>query len=411
MGATVHFLSPSMKLEGYLLGMESVTGRHTGEHIANSCVSLAKEFDIRSKVKYIVTDNAANMIKAFKSMSELFGDDDEEVALDPVPMADDDTVPLAEDDDDSDNQLQLLIQTDTDTDLADIEVDGQEPINDEIVDLVISKFPASIKQLRLSCGIHSLQLIIGDGMKTAKFLSTILSKASRLATLIHTSGTFADRLFAEFKNTIPCTNNTRWNSMFIQLQALSKVDQMKLQAMVCAHGIEMAKASTVILTKRETSILLEAVNILEPAYTATLIMEESEALLSLLAPTITSLHKQWQTMAENLSYFQSQARALLESLQHQFCGMLDNLKPLPKPVNSETPQKIYGTGPFGDLIYPVAAALDPECKLAWLDDWEREFDPTVKSRVTGNHFKIEVDGIESIHFVSSYLIGCFVATC
>jgi len=116
-------------------------------------------------------------------------------------------------------------------------------------------------------------------------------------------------------------------------------------------------------------------------------------------------------MAENLSYSQSLARVLLESLQRRFCGMLDNLKPLPKPVNSETPQKIYGTGPFGDLIYPVAAALDPECKLAWLDDWERDFDPTVKSRVTGNHFKIEFDGIESIHFVSSYLIGCFVATC
>lgn len=180
MGATVHFLSPSMKLEGYLLGMEAVTGRHTGEHIAHSCVLLAREFDIRSKIKYIVTDNAANMIKAFKSMSELFGDDDdEELVLDPVPVADDDAVALAEDDDDSNNQLQL--QTDTGTDLAAIEefeVDGQEPINDEIVDLVISKFPASIKQLRLSCGIHTLQLVIGDGMKTAKFLSSILSKAS-----------------------------------------------------------------------------------------------------------------------------------------------------------------------------------------------------------------------------------------
>ena len=90
MGATVHFLSPTMKVEGYLLGMEYLTGRHKGEHIANSCISLVDELDIRSKISYIVTDNAANMVKAFKSMSKLFVDDDDvDQGLESV--ADDDT--------------------------------------------------------------------------------------------------------------------------------------------------------------------------------------------------------------------------------------------------------------------------------------------------------------------------------
>lgn len=69
MGVTVHFLSPAMVPESWLLDMSFFTGSHIGEKIANHCVSLAVEFNIRTKIAYIVTGNAANMMKAFKFMS------------------------------------------------------------------------------------------------------------------------------------------------------------------------------------------------------------------------------------------------------------------------------------------------------------------------------------------------------
>ena len=72
MGATVHFLTDDMLVETYLLDMASFTDSQTGEKIGNFCVSMAEEFCIRDKLAFVVTDNAANMIKAFKSMDDLF---------------------------------------------------------------------------------------------------------------------------------------------------------------------------------------------------------------------------------------------------------------------------------------------------------------------------------------------------
>jgi len=141
------------------------------------------------------------------------------------------------------------------------------------------------------------------------------------------------------------------------------------------------KHTEVLLTTREINILGEVVAVLEPAYNATLIMEESDALLSLVAPSITSLHQQWFAMSKDSMYCRSLAKALLDSLETRFSGLLANLRP-GQTSSSSQPQE-YGTGPFGHLIYPVATSLDPDCRLAWLDEWQQKWDPSVKQRVTG----------------------------
>jgi hypothetical protein len=61
MGVTAHIFSPDMRPESWLLDISSFTGSHTGDKIGNHCVSLVDDFDIRPKLAYIVTDNAANM--------------------------------------------------------------------------------------------------------------------------------------------------------------------------------------------------------------------------------------------------------------------------------------------------------------------------------------------------------------
>jgi len=220
MGVTVHCLSHDMQPETWLLDMSSFTGSHTAEKIGNHCVSLVDDFHVRPKLSYIVTDNAANILKAFKSMSELFPDDRFE--------GDELTV---EDEDKQSEESQDATRDDPVHQAADEitpEDDGEEPLSDETVETILSN-SAKNKRLRLSCSIHSLQLVIGDGFKHAKFMTPIMSKASRLANMTHTSGLFSDNFFAVFNNTIPRTNNTRWNSIYIQLEALSKLDTAKLQ--------------------------------------------------------------------------------------------------------------------------------------------------------------------------------------
>jgi len=116
------------------------------------------------------------------------------------------------------------------------ETDGEEPLNEDIVESILSNFDG-IKKLRLSCEIHSLQSVVCDGLKSSKFMSLVLSKASRLSNMLHTSGLFADAFFVVFKKTIQHTNNTRWNSTFIQLEALSKLDPTKLNVLLTEHTV------------------------------------------------------------------------------------------------------------------------------------------------------------------------------
>jgi len=281
MGATVHFLTEHMQVETYLLDMASFAGSHTGEKIGNFCVSMVEEFGIRDKLAFIVTDNAANMIKAFKSMDDLFCSLDLENEDDCDDMTD--MTESGSDGEDSETEgLELSGHQSTISD--DIQLDGEEPLSDDTMEQVLANL-GNVGKMRLSCGIHTLQLVVLDGLKGVKFLTAILSKTCKLASLIHTSGVFSDDYFASFKTTIPSTTNTRWNSVYIQLEASSKLDASKLQTLLMQK-----KQQACILTAREMVILVEVVAVLEPAYTATMIMEEEVALVSLIGPTVTALH-------------------------------------------------------------------------------------------------------------------------
>jgi len=238
-----------------------------------------------------------------------------------------------------------------------IVVDGEEPLDCAVMEQIMPNL-GSIGELRLSCGIHSLQLVVTDGLNCAKFMTKILSKTSRFVTLIHTSGNFRDKFLTVFRKTIPSSNNTRWNSIYIQLKAVSKLDFTKLQSLLSDE-----KHDVCMLTKREISTLLEVVSVLEHAYTATLIMEEDAALESLIGPTVTSLHKKWSSAAANAVYCQSLARALFDSLQTRFYGLLENLK-RKNGVN----ENAYGTGPFSNLVYVVSPSMDPDFRFEWLND-------------------------------------------
>ena len=114
MGVTVHILTPDMQPESWLLDMSSFIGSHTGEKIGIHCSSLVDAFNIRSKLAYIVTDNAANMLKAFKCMAELFPDDNDshdELSMDMASIDEEGAqVDETEDDEpDRDEILQLII--------------------------------------------------------------------------------------------------------------------------------------------------------------------------------------------------------------------------------------------------------------------------------------------------------------
>ncbi len=137
-GVTAHgFNQEESRLESFLLDCRRFCGKHSGENIAMAFDEIVDEYNIASKVEYIITDNAANMKCAFK-------------------------VKLPQDkqhSDDSDAE---------DGDLDDESLWEDVTWEDETV--------LTRKRQRLSCFAHSLQLVVHDGMKEAKAFSSALAK-------------------------------------------------------------------------------------------------------------------------------------------------------------------------------------------------------------------------------------------
>lgn len=375
-GQTVHFLNESNQFESFTLDMTSFAGRHTGDKIANHCLSVVEGYGIQRKVNYVVTDNAANMLKAFQSIPELFGsreDEYDDMENENSSHDQEESGVLEETGADSYDEYEAQVHL-PDNSENEISIDGAEPLEEEQMEQLMANL-GPITKLRLSCAIHSLQLVVTDGLKGAKFMTSILSKSSKLATLIHTSGNFSTRFLEKFHRTIPSTTNTRWNSVYLQLEALSRIDPSQLQTLLIEE-----KHENCILTRRETNILKEVVQVLEPAYTATLIMEEETALVSVVAPSVTALHKKWLYLIHDLEYCQTLAKGLFDSLNVRFCGLINNLKPT---LSASDQQSSYGTGSFGNLIYVISPSLDPDFRLEWLNEWQEDHDNSVKSRVRG----------------------------
>lgn len=68
LGVTGHVMEVSdnsLNLKSYLLGCSRFKGSHTGEKISTAFESICEKYSIRNKLDYILTDNAANMKKAF----------------------------------------------------------------------------------------------------------------------------------------------------------------------------------------------------------------------------------------------------------------------------------------------------------------------------------------------------------
>lgn len=88
-GITAHFIK-DWEMFSVMLICNRFKGRHTGESIFQEYESTISTFEITSKVKHIITDHAANMLKAFNLLGftqeseeeDNFEEDNEDVDID-----------------------------------------------------------------------------------------------------------------------------------------------------------------------------------------------------------------------------------------------------------------------------------------------------------------------------------------
>ncbi|CAF3582403.1 unnamed protein product [Rotaria socialis] len=172
-GVTLHAIVDD-HYKTYLLSFERLTGKHSGEKLAAEFDRVTQLYNLKDKLVRIITDNASNNQATFNHLllpgfDEYFDDSiDDQSELE---TSDDDT-----DSDECDkNQLEI------------------EEVNDDIYGPTRNA-PTDQEFLRLPCFIHSLQLVVHDGIKAASGALSSLKKVADLAKLAHTSTSFAERL-------------------------------------------------------------------------------------------------------------------------------------------------------------------------------------------------------------------------
>uniref|UniRef100_A0A4W5RNX8 HAT C-terminal dimerisation domain-containing protein n=1 Tax=Hucho hucho TaxID=62062 RepID=A0A4W5RNX8_9TELE len=250
LGVTVHCMAKDgarIQLKSNLLACDRFKGPHTAKIICEQFEPICDEYSIKDQLDYIISDNAANMRKAFMVC---FPIEQEEVH-----------------DEDHLDHPELW---------NDLTLEDQQTVDAAIA-----------KKQRLQCFAHTLQLVVGDGLKESKVMTPSLLKFSKISSLLHTSTTFKEVFEAEFgKRGIPAAVNTRWNSTLRQVKAVIQCDHLKF-----CHVLEKAWHKELLFTVREWNKLKELMDILKPFGEATYMTQgEKRVTISSVVPSVLSLN-------------------------------------------------------------------------------------------------------------------------
>ena len=131
-GITGHFIE-DYQLQGVMLACRRFEGIHTAENVLTNYEDIITQLNLQGKVGYIITDNAANILKAFVKLPGA-----------EVERGDD-----SESDEDEDQDFYITVDS-------------------------LEKF-YHIPQ-HISCFIHTLQLVVQDGLKILALCHQVLAK-------------------------------------------------------------------------------------------------------------------------------------------------------------------------------------------------------------------------------------------
>lgn len=318
------------KLSSFLIGWDRFSGSHTGERICTAFNEITEKFNVINKIDYIITDNASNMRKAFNASFPV---------IEPV----DNCIEIFVDD-----HASAVDENELWEDLPEIELDEINAMLD-----------ANCKRLRLSCYTHTQHIVVNDGLKNTKCVSSAVAKATSLSTLHHQSSSFRDLFNTTFGNNkgIPAAVSTRWNSTVWMLKAVTVLDIKQFNEILDTHD-----RKDFVFTHKEEAQLRELVDILQPFMEATDLQQtEKTVTISSVVPTVLSLNSHLENMKLVSKYCLPVVKALQKSLSNRFASIFQRSKMSPNPASPEL-------NSFRSDFYLISAVLYPHFRLYWLAD-------------------------------------------
>ena len=238
LGITCHFIQ-DWSMKSLMLECKRFYGRHTAENIAQFYSESTTEYGIVGKILTTITDNAANVVKAFR-----------------LPG------------------FASHQQVDSDS-----EEDEYEHDNDDVMDSVDLQDSLLHVPEHDTCFAHTLQLVVKDGFKEVGAVSNVLTKAAKIVSFVRRSIHASEILEGERR--LQAKVDTRWNSELRSIQSILRVPEDKL------HQVDVVQ-----LTTYERNILEDLVEILSPFQEATdLTQGQNLVTSSFVLPCIRGLRK------------------------------------------------------------------------------------------------------------------------
>ena len=181
MGVTAHFIDKKWQMNSLMLRCRRFKGSHTADRIYDEYDDCVSEFSISKKICHILTDNGANVKKAF-------------------------SLPSFE---------QFRAEHEDYIDENDSWSDTEQPLE---------HLPENI-----SCVAHTTNLVVKDGFKNAdRLLMKALAKAAGQVNHCRNSTVATDRLDGI---RLQAKNATRWNSQYTMIESVLKVDANLLNSL------------------------------------------------------------------------------------------------------------------------------------------------------------------------------------
>ncbi|CAF5227804.1 unnamed protein product, partial [Rotaria magnacalcarata] len=122
-------------------------------------------------------------------------------------------------------------------------------------DDIQNSFDKQEELLRLPCFIHTLQLVVKDGLNESECIRSPLSKVAEIAKLSHKSITIAEKLQNE-KFSIPDAIVTRWNSQFLTVSKVVDIPNTLLNDL-----LNEQKETELLLSTKDLAVLREFISI------------------------------------------------------------------------------------------------------------------------------------------------------
>ncbi|KAF0716715.1 Uncharacterized protein FWK35_00031341 [Aphis craccivora] len=317
MGFTVHWLNQTtLERTSKGLACRRMYGKHTYDNIAEMIDKVLSEFNIQNKTSLIVTDNAANFVKAFRVYNE-----------------------------------NATIQPSTASNHNQDEGEEEEvirPINisDELENGVGNLFNLTLPQHQ-RCAAHTLNLIattdIGDAEKDTayKILSRrVFGKCQALFNKQNQSTQYADQIKNVLGRYLITPNATRWNSFYDAIKCivsnLNKIDE-----------VFSITSLPPFSRPRETLFLIEYCKVMQPiAKSLDILQGDKHVCLGYLLPTLTAINKSLKSLS-SLNYCTPLVNALQKGIEKRF----------QRYMSSSTCQ--------------ISSALIPKFKLNWASSEEK----------------------------------------